>query len=141
MHGAGATPAARIGRGAIVAILLGAGVWGACSRSSPAPQPPGQRYTVRGRIEQLPDPARPAAELMIHHERIEHFVRQDGTLGMNEMTMPFPVAKGVALQGLAVGDPVEFTFQVRWGGSPLYQVTEIRELPAGTTLQLKAEGR
>ena len=33
---------------------------------------------------------------------------------MEAMTMPFAVAEGVAVDGLATGDAVEFTLEVNW---------------------------
>jgi Cu/Ag efflux protein CusF len=50
------------------------------------------------------------------------------------MTMPFPVAEGVSLEGIAPGDAVEFTFEVTWQPRAGYRVTEIHELPAGTEI-------
>lgn len=93
-----------------------------------------QSYHVRGRIEDLPDPARPASGLAIHHEEIKNFARKDGTLGMSSMTMDFPYAKSVSLAGLAIGDKIEFTLEVNWAGFPMFQVTTIAKLPADTVL-------
>ncbi len=33
---------------------------------------------------------------------------------MHSMTMPFPLAQGVELEGFATKDAVELTFEVRW---------------------------
>lgn len=104
----------------------------------PAPPPPSPSrtpagaasYTLRGRIEQLPDPAVKGSTLQIHHEKVPTFTDQDGkVIGMNEMVMPFPPAAGLSLDGFAVGDNVEFTFEVRWDRIPFQQATRIAKLP------------
>ena len=112
-----------------------------CSREPSLP-PPDQVYTVRGMIAGLPSPDRPASELTIRHEPIPNFVNREGKIvGMDSMEMPFTPARGVFLKGLAVGDPVEFTFEVRWKQSPFSQLTRISKLPVGTTIELgKAAG-
>jgi len=124
-----------------LAIALSIPVPG-CSRRQPAAAvaPPDHVYTVRGRITGLPKKDNPLSELTIWHEAVPNFVRQDGTLGMDSMEMPFTPAPGVALEGLAVGDPVEFTFEVRWKGRPGSQLTRVRKLPEGTVLDLAKPG-
>lgn len=92
-------------------------------------------YTVRGEIVQLPAPNNPLAELQIHHEAIDGFKdKQDSVVGMNSMTMPFDPGEGVALDGLAKGDKIEFTFEAWWSGpglrTPHAMIREIRKLPA-----------
>ena len=123
----------------IVAAVAAALAASACDQSganspSAAASPPEQIYTARGRIAELPAKDQPASSLQIEHEPIDNFVRRDGTLGMDSMTMPFPTSKSVSLDGLAVGDAVEFTFEVRWKSQPHVQVTKIIKLPAGTEL-------
>ncbi|MBK7403789.1 MAG: copper-binding protein [Phycisphaerales bacterium] len=106
---------------------------------------PTQSYTVRGRIVTLPSADRPIDDLEIQHEAIPDYSDRDGKVyvnskgvqGMSSMTMPFPVAEGVSLEGLKVGDPVEFTFVVTWGEDyPTYAVTKIATLPADTKLEI-----
>jgi Cu/Ag efflux protein CusF len=71
----------------------------------------------------------------VYHEPIDNFVGADGkVVGMGTMTMPFPLAKGVSLEGLSVGDIVEVTFEVRWKSHPRTQTTKVVKLPAGTEL-------
>jgi len=92
-------------------------------------------YSVRGRIVQLPDSTNPASELRIHHEAIDEFKLTDGSPGpMHAMTMPFPPAKGVSLEGFAIGDVVEFGFEVQWEPSPGMSLTTLKKLPADTPL-------
>ncbi|MDX2131888.1 MAG: copper-binding protein [Planctomycetota bacterium] len=108
---------------------------GACARELP---PPDQTYTVRGRIDALPQPPAPLA---IHHELIPEFLDRTGkVVGMREMVMDFPdLAPGVSLEGLKAGDPIEFTFEVRWKSDPRARVTRIVRLPDDTTLELGGE--
>jgi Copper binding periplasmic protein CusF len=85
-----------------------------------------QSYLIGGVIAQLPDG--PGIEFMIRHEAIPHFVSVGGdTVGMHSMTMGFPVAGDVSLESFAVGDSVQFRFEVRWGGSPPLQVVSIEK--------------
>lgn len=135
---------------AAVALLLGCGD---SATDSPAPvtdQPQGQddgltrhSYTVRGRVVTVPSAERPMDDLEIHHEAVtdyknrdgEVFVNSKGVPGMISMTMGFPVAAGVSLEGIAPGDIVEFTFVTTWGEQyPTYEVTRIAKLPADTEL-------
>ena len=94
-------------------------------------------YTVRGQVTQLPIPDRPGSELMVRHEPIPEFENAQGeVVGMNAMIMPFPLADGVALGQLEVGDKVELTFEMRFKPQTFYQVTAISPLPAETALDL-----
>jgi Cu/Ag efflux protein CusF len=94
-------------------------------------------YVIRGLIKMLPDPAKPASSLMIRHQAIDNFVGRDGkVIGMNSMVMPFTVAEGLSLDGLAVGDIVEFTWEVAPGHTPA-AVTKIVKLPPDTQLEFR----
>lgn len=96
------------------------------------------RYTVRGQVAQIPAANNPQAEFRVRHEAIPEFKRADGTLGMNTMTMPFPLGEGVSIDGLEVGDIVKLTFEVEYdpGFTKLrrYYTVKIEELPADTQL-------
>jgi Cu/Ag efflux protein CusF len=109
---------------ALAALLLAA----ACR---PAPPPV---YQVRGESRQLP--VAPARDLMIRHEAIPDFKDEAGrVVGMEAMTMPFTLAPGVELGGLAPGDRVEFTLEVRWDDpANLARITRLVRLPPGTRL-------
>lgn len=99
----------------------------------------GRTYTVRGQVVQLPDPGNPGTGLSINHEAIDDFVSRDGEMvGMDPMSMSFPVAGKVPLEGIAVGDVIEFKLHVDWGARPEVEIVEIRELPAGTKLVFRA---
>lgn len=106
----------------------------ACGAREAAVTPPDATYSVRGEIAKLPSDA--SSELWIHHEAIPDFRNDKGeTVGMESMTMPFPVGTGVSLDGLATGDRISFDFEVRWQGRgrPL-AITRIERLPEGTRL-------
>jgi hypothetical protein len=108
----------------------------ACSRggSGGSAAPPGtRRYTVRGEVVTLPG-AGPARQIAIRHEAIPDLVDRDGkVVGMGAMVMPFELAPGVSLDGIAEGDPVEFVLAVDWA-APSLRIEKLTELPAGTRL-------
>jgi hypothetical protein len=138
-------------------LLLGVAIaWPGCgTREQPQaaakdvdPTPGDGVYTVRGRIESLPERNNPRSRLRIHHEHIPAFKRRDGSVnqnrngqpGMLEMSMEFPLAAGVNISTLVPGDPVEFSFEVKWNSPPPgYELTSIRRLPADTRLDLSGE--
>ena len=98
-------------------------------------------YTVRGRIVSLPSADEPASELRIHHEAIDTFKSATGeATPMKVMTMTFPPAEGVSLDGLAVGDAVEFVFRMQWEPSVAMSTTSITKLPADTVLTIDGDG-
>ena len=99
----------------------------------------GRTYTVRGQVTQLPDPDNPGTGLYLNHEAIDDFVSRDGeVVGMNPMTMSFLVDETVPLEGIGVGDVVEFDLHVDWGAETEVEIVGIRELPAGTRLVYRA---
>jgi Copper binding periplasmic protein CusF len=99
----------------------------------------GRTYTVRGQVIQLPDPAQPGSGLVLQHEAVDDFVGRDGTVvGMDPMAMPFPVAPGVSLAGIAPADVVEFDLNVDWKADPAVAITRVRKLPPGTKLVFRA---
>jgi hypothetical protein len=114
---------------ACAALLLG--VAGGCSR--------GRDYTVRGMVVQAPDPANPAGGLYLYHEAIDDWVGRDGKQeGMDPMGMPFPVARGVPLTGLAANDKIEVTLHVDWNADTAVEITQLRKLPRDTRLVFRA---
>lgn len=122
----------------LVPAFLGAALLpigcGEAEEETPAVEERVVAYTVRGEVVTLPDAMN---DLMVKHEAIPEFRDGEGTLGMNVMTMPFPLADGVASDGLDVGDKVSITFEVRhnmdWSLKG-YEATEWEELPADTQL-------
>ena len=99
----------------------------------------GRTYTVRGQVTQLPDSSNPGTGLYLNHEAIDDFVSRDGeTVGMDPMTMSFLVDEEVSLEGIGVGDVVEFKLHVDWAETGIAEIVEIRELPPGTKLVYRA---
>ena len=118
----------------VLAVAVSAG-FGGCGRTPPVSV--ADVYTVCGVVEKLPQAEGPDRDLYIHHAPIPNFRDEHGkAVGMRSMTMPFPVADGVSLAGIAPGDPVEFTFAVSWRQPAGYQAFRIRKLPAGTVVDL-----
>ena len=117
--------------------LAGAACSGSVQQGAGAGEasPAVQRYEVRGEVNRLP--AASADALFVRHEAIPGFVDMDGeVVGMDSMTMPFPLADGVDLAGIQPGDKVRFTLEVEWEGDPPYRITRVEELPAATALDL-----
>jgi len=111
----------------VTALVLAVG----CGDKAPADQ-----YTVRGRIAAMPA-GEQSKEIDVHHEAIPTYKHRDGKVrGMDAMVMTFAPASGVSLTGLAPGDPVEMTFEVRWDDHPALVIQRIQELPPDTQLQL-----
>ena len=70
-------------------------------------------------------------------EAMPDFVGVSGEVeGMDSMTMPFPVAAEVDLDGFAVGDPVRFDLEVDWQADRPIAVTAMVKLPPETELAL-----
>ncbi len=94
------------------------------------------KYTIRGQVHSLPDPARKGLEeLQVQHERIPDYKDKSGkVVGMNSMVMGFPPGEGVKVPDLKVGDKVEVDFEVVWTGKVPYFFTAIRKLPPDTVL-------
>ena len=96
----------------------------------------GRDYTVRAQVVQPPDAA---TGLYIYHEAIDDWVSRDGKAeGMDPMAMPFPVAKGVPLDGIQANDKVEVTLHVDWASDTPVEITKVRELPPDTRLEFRA---
>lgn len=92
-------------------------------------------YHVRGRVQRLPDPKAASRDLWLAHEAIDAWRSRDGKIeGMDPMNMPFTVKDGVSLDGIAVGDIVEFRLDVDWDAPEPVLVTYVKELPADTQL-------
>ncbi|HEX2163203.1 MAG TPA: copper-binding protein [Thermoanaerobaculia bacterium] len=96
------------------------------------------RYDVRGVVVQVPNPADPLSNLVIRHEAIDGFRALDGSVvGMDSMSMPFPVTDAVDLSGVEPGDKVDFTLEVEWEGEPPYRIARLAELPPDTELEYR----
>lgn len=118
----------RVAVGWLLLLLLQA----ACGGGPSADQPP-DVYRVRGLVRQLP--SGPANELHVRHEAIEGFRNAGGeVVGMESMTMPFPLADASLAAGLEAGDRIEMEFEVRWDSGHPLRITAIDELPPETRL-------
>ncbi len=102
---------------------------------APQPEAPPETYRVRGIIRKLPTPNRSPQELSVRHEAIPEFKNADGkVVGMDSMTMPFPLADPALIHTLEVGDRIEMQFNVQWNGDHPLEITAIDALPAETRL-------
>lgn len=112
----------------------------AAGETTAAPEaPPADVYIVRGEVERLPGADDPARGFYVHHEAIDDFKASDGTvLGMDAMVMQFPLRDASLLEGIAVGDKVELTYEVNWHATPQQNVSSIAKLPAETELVYRA---
>jgi Cu/Ag efflux protein CusF len=97
---------------------------------------PTRTYRVRGVIRQLPRADEAGTPLLIHHEAISDFVGISGDVEpMEAMTMAFPVASEVSLEGLAPGDRIAFDLEVDWTAPPPAQITALEKIPPETELE------
>lgn len=131
----------------LAAILAAAIVLPACkkSESKPAVEQPTirkDRYTVRGQVAMLPSADNPSSEFMVRHEAIPHFVGEGAELGMDTMTMPFPLAEGLAINAFKVGDKVELTFEVDFDTQSkkmlAYRAVGVTSIAPGTELDFSS---
>ena len=93
----------------------------------------GNTYTVRARVAQLPTQDE---GLYLEHEPIDSYVARSGKVeGMDSMTMPFPVAKDVSLEGIQPNDIVEVQLHIDWDAEDhQVEILSVRELPPDTKL-------
>lgn len=98
---------------------------------------------ILGEITQVPVEGDPSTSLRIRHQQIPNFKTKDGTInvnskgisGMASMTMEFPLAEGVNIDQLVIGDKVSFNFQVNWGGAAVaWEVTKIEKIDPATEI-------
>ena len=116
---------------AALLAVAASGKGGTDAPTGPADAP----YSTRGQVMELPRVA--GGELSVHHEAIHDFRDRDGKPShMDSMSMPFAVAPEVSLAGIAPGDKVEMTFEVRWEGQPTLRIVKLQELPESTALDL-----
>jgi hypothetical protein len=133
----------------LVALLfvLGGTIVPACQDSADnatdadASAQPTNRYVVRGMVTQTPAPANPRSEFLVRHEPIPAFkanYNETTPTGMNAMIMPFPLADGVDISGLQVGDKITLEFVVFYeadtGDIASYRTTTITPLEPDTEL-------
>jgi len=97
-------------------------------------------YTVRGVVASLPSD-NAIDEFSVHHEAIPDYQSINGSVGMHEMVMPFPVPDRSVLEGIAVGDKVELTFGERFEPNHRMGVISVVKLPAETVLDISETER
>ena len=134
-------PLVLLASGLAATTLSGCGGHGSDPSSETASTPAGlvADFTVRGRVMQLPDPARPASAFKVHHEPIPEWQRNYHGLpvGMNAMVMEFPPASPEVIEGVSVGDVVSMTFRVEYdeeGALKGWKATRVEKLPGDTSL-------
>lgn len=145
----------RLIRTAQMALLTGClcvlSAAGGCDRPTAQSKLPARAadatYTMRARVESLPEAGNPLSEFVVFHEPVDTFFdpRAGRIVGMNSMSMPFSnLAPGVSPAGLTVGDAVEMTFAVWYKTDVVdpakqvidtYVVQRLTKLPAGTELK------
>lgn len=109
----------------------------ACGKPPAAPAGPVDSYAMRGEIVRLPQPG--SREIVIRHEAVPGFRDDAGkVVGMEAMTMPFSLAPDLpeaAIAGLAAGDRIAFTLEMRWQDpGEIARISRLEKLPAGTGL-------
>lgn len=116
----------------LAVLLVLAPIASSAGTAPPASTQPVKRYTIRAEIVRLP---RKVGEyLTLHHEALDSFTSETGeVVGMDSMVMPFPLDKGVSLEGLAAGDKIEAVMVVDWAEGYM-QLEHIRKLPRTTVL-------
>jgi Copper binding periplasmic protein CusF len=103
---------------------------------SPKTETGARDYTLRAQVVQPPDAA---TGLYIYHEAVDDWVGRSGKVeGMDTMAMPFPVAKGVPLEGIQANDKIEVKLHVDWKSDRPVEITEVRKLPPDTKLEFRA---
>ena len=119
-----------------VALLAAAAVIGAgACRKQEHLAPADATYSTRGQVIEVPKVE--GGELSVHHEAVPDFRDAEGKPShMDSMSMPFAVARDVPLAGIAPGDKVAMTFEVRWDSEPTLRVVKLEELPENTALNL-----
>jgi Cu/Ag efflux protein CusF len=110
-----------------------------CKASEPpkTDTPPDHTYRSRGIVEAVPSEG--GDSLKIRHAAIDNFVDRSGAVvGMDSMAMSFALGPETSATGIAVGDKVAFTFEVRWDSSPTLRLTAIETLPADAPIDFRA---
>lgn len=128
---------ARIVGRALLPVFALALVFAGCG-SEPATEetsgPGPATYTVRGRVVAMPSTS--DGEIQVEHEAIDDLVDFRGdVVGMDAMTMFFPLGEGAVAEEIVAGDIVEFDLLVDWNAEPLSKITRIEKLPEDTELE------
>jgi len=101
-----------------------------------APAAKANRYTVQGIVRSAPSANAAGKTITILHQAIPTFKNRDGEeTGMMAMAMPFQMAPEVGEMALAVGDKIEFTFDVDFDAQNPTTIVKITKLPADTEIR------
>jgi hypothetical protein len=134
---AGKSSDLRLAWPALALIAAVSGLVAACGPHG-APACGGRGYQLRGQVVAMAAGGGGPRLLTLRHEPVDDFVdRQGQVTGMDAMTMPFPVARGVSLAAIAAGDTVAATLCVDWQAEPELAIVGLRRLPAGTRLDFR----
>jgi hypothetical protein len=112
-------------------------VAGCRSKKSEAPKsaaPQGVTYTyhLRGIVRALPQAGQSPRSIEIKTQAIPNWVNFNGKIHpMMAMTMPYQLAHGLPLDGIAQGDKVAFTYKVNWTADQMV-ISGISRLPPKT---------
>jgi Copper binding periplasmic protein CusF len=121
-----------------LALIVAAGGLAAGCGARGAAACGGRGYRLRGQVVAVAAGGGGPRLLTLRHEPVDDFVdRQGQVTGMDAMTMPFPVARGVSLAAIAPGDTVAVTLCVDWQAEPELAIVGLRRLPAGTRLDFR----
>ncbi len=121
--------------GVLISVVLAQAL--ACGEPA-APASTARTYTVRALVLSLDPPAGPVAEIKVHHEAIDDFANAKGdVIGMNAMTMPFPLASPDLAKDLAPKDVIQMTFSLDWQANRPLEVVAIEKLPQETQLEFR----
>lgn len=124
----------------VLGLAAAALLFGGCREKAAEPEKTTtvHSYTVRAQVASVPVAGDPRTEFSARHESIPEFKGPGDEVGMSAMTMPFPLKDGVTLDGIAVGDKVEITFEVIYDlqkKTPVdWEAVSVKELPAETVL-------
>lgn len=130
----------------VAGLLLATGSLVSCGRDDAgAPiwkrKPADKVYTTRALVESLPDPKKPTAQFVVHHEAIDEFENPGGARGMNAMIMPMNTPAELDLSAVKVGDKIEMDLSVWYAEDAkriaFYQATRVKKLPAETVLKFE----
>jgi hypothetical protein len=120
------------------------GAISACKSKTPAAATRGgsyrPSYNVQGVVRALPKGKKSARPVFIFTQAIPNFRTDQGKeVHLMSMNTPFLLAPGVSLAGYAVGDKVEFTFEVDWQKDIATRITSLSKLPPEHTIDFDRE--
>jgi hypothetical protein len=126
---------------ALIAIACGGGAAddpGDPGSAATAPGAQADRYAVRGEVVSLPASPDSGTGFYVRHEAIDDFKDADGNVvGMDAMTMQFPLSDPSLLEGVAVGDKVELVYLVDWHGGTMQDVGAVTLLSPDVELEFR----